>query len=518
MQPGNSRDLELVLGLIILLMFSSLAGARDSSVPLNPREPATVIIKPKLEPEFRPGDPGRTETSNPSAPRPEATTKPIPTLPQVNPPTPNSVPLAPITVKIPPSPPATPKQTITPEPQSSKPIITVPVQSPPSSIGGGAALLSRSLPLPSRSSLSVLDNKTIVSGEILAITGDMPEALLLAQDLVAQGLSVIRRQSLGGLGFVISVFRLPRGIQVAQLLPQLRRLFPQYWLDANHRYTLLGRRGDPRRYAQNLIGWNSSMVGCGSGLRIGLVDSAVDIQHPALRGRQVVTRSLLSAGITPAPSNHGTAIAGLLVGNVGDGLFSGLVPEATLYAAIVFRKVDHKRNDTTAELVTVALNWLLEQKVQVINMSLGGPHNLILEEAVRRTLKQGVGVVAAAGNSGPRAPAVYPAAQSGVLAVTAVDAELKSYRKANRGDYIFAAAPGVDVWVAKPGGGGAYASGSSYAAPFVTAVIGLRHIMQSSIPWLQLSQNLARELRDLGAPGRDQVFGWGLVQLDGCAR
>jgi subtilisin family serine protease len=68
------------------------------------------------------------------------------------------------------------------------------------------------------------------------------------------------------------------------------------------------------------------------------------------------------------------------------------------------------------------------------------------------------------GNGGKEAPA-YPAAHPDVIAVTAIDADARIYKKANRGEYIDLAAPGVDVWAAKAGGGGSYRSGTSFAVP-----------------------------------------------------
>src|SRR5690606_11017674 len=159
--------------------------------------------------------------------------------------------------------------------------------------------------------------------------------------------------------------------------------------------------------------------------------------------------------------------------------------------------------------------WLATQRVQIVNLSLGGPRNLLLEAAIARVLELGIAVVAAGGNGGPDGPAVYPAAQRGVLAVTAVDAELAPYRQATRGAYLAFAAPGVDVWSAAPGKEGAYYSGTSYAAPFVTAVLaGLRQ-QSPETPWAALIERARESARDLGAPGRDPVFGWGLVQAVG---
>ncbi|PCK05859.1 MAG: hypothetical protein COA42_17795, partial [Alteromonadaceae bacterium] len=107
-----------------------------------------------------------------------------------------------------------------------------------------------------------------------------------------------------------------------------------------------------------------------------------------------------------------------------------------------------------------------------------------------------------AGNSGPDAPPVYPAAQQGVTAVTAVDAALRLYDQANHGDYIEFAAPGVDVWAADAQEAGQYHTGTSFAAPFVAAalaLVGRDKLIQSAI--------------DLGATGKDSEFGYGLVAL-----
>jgi subtilisin family serine protease len=123
-------------------------------------------------------------------------------------------------------------------------------------------------------------------------------------------------------------------------------------------------------------------------------------------------------------------------------------------------------------------------------------------------------VVAAAGNGGPGAAPAYPAAYPSVLAVTAVDQRLRLYRYANRGDYLQLAAPGVDIWTPTAGGSGDYRQGTSFATPYVTAVVvGL--LSRERLPLATLTQRLANNARDLGAPGRDPLYGWGLVQGGG---
>jgi subtilisin family serine protease len=125
-------------------------------------------------------------------------------------------------------------------------------------------------------------------------------------------------------------------------------------------------------------------------------------------------------------------------------------------------------------------------------------------------------VVAAAGNAGPAAPPVYPAAQTGVIAVTATDAKDRIFSGANRGDYIAVAAPGVDVLAARPGktpGSSAYDyfTGTSMATGYVT---GLAAVLLSADPKLNtadLRHILESSATDLGPPKKDPEFGWGRI-------
>src|SRR5690606_9061060 len=125
-----------------------------------------------------------------------------------------------------------------------------------------------------------------------------------------------------------------------------------------------------------------------------------------------------------------------------------------------------------------ALDRLVILGVRVINLSFSGPENLILHEMILRAAEAGIALVAAAGNGGAGAPAAYPAAWPEVIAVTAVDTQHRPYRQANRGDYINFAAPGVNLWAAASISGGRLKSGTSYAAPFVTAALAARLALQ----------------------------------------
>lgn len=381
----------------------------------------------------------------------------------------------------------------------------------PAPRAGGGSLLDRQLP-PSPQDLPVMvrDDASHEPAELIVVSDDIDAALQLAQSAQGLGLGVKRRSRLAGLGFVVTVLRVPPGAQVVQSLAQLRESLPNVWADANHRYTLQGDTSTTS-YAPALIGWNAG-TGCGKGVRVGIIDSAIDVTHPSLAGAHITQRSFLPTGIRPAPLDHGTAATALLVGNSSHRV-QGLLPGAHVYAASVFRAIDDDRIDTTAEWIVAALNWLVENEVTIVNVSLGGPRNLLLEAAVGRALARGTVLVAAAGNGGPDAAPVFPAAQDGVIAVTAVDVRLDPYRAANRGDYISFAAPGVDVWTAMPGKGAAHVSGTSYATPFLVAAFAATRQAHPKLDWPAVHARLQQKARDLGASGRDPVFGWGLVQV-----
>jgi subtilisin family serine protease len=135
--------------------------------------------------------------------------------------------------------------------------------------------------------------------------------------------------------------------------------------------------------------------------------------------------------------------------------------------------------------------------------------------AVQQAVLTGVIVFAAAGNAGPDAPPVYPAAQRGVIAVTATDDKDRLFKGANRGDYIAIAAPGVAVLAAKPGTGGAsaydYFTGTSMATGYAT---GLAAVLLSADPKLtsiDIRRIMENSATDLGAPKKDPEFGWGRI-------
>jgi len=364
----------------------------------------------------------------------------------------------------------------------------------------GGSLLSSGMPAPpSPPGLSPDEEAAdIEPGEIIILSADMDDARAVAAELSAVNITVKRRRKLKSLGMVISTFRIPPGEVVSHHLKRLRDQYSQLWVEANHRYQV--QSVSPTRWEHKSIGWKT-VPGCGKGIRIGQIDTPVNVAHQMLANGKITTRSFIPRGVAPASADHGTAIASQLV---------GLMPETELIAAEVFKQQGKKHIGTSAELLIMSLDWMVEQRVSVINLSLGGKRNLLLEATLNRVMALGISTVAAAGNNGAKAPSVYPAAQPGVIAVTALDAEAGGYTFANQGTYVDFAAPGVDVAVAKADGGMVYRSGTSHAAPFVTVAMAniRRHHKGNS---KQYYERLKKSAQDLGNTGHDTQFGWGLI-------
>ena len=121
-----------------------------------------------------------------------------------------------------------------------------------------------------------------------------------------------------------------------------------------------------------------------------------------------------------------------------------------------------------ARTVARALAWLCEQRTPLINVSLVGPRNRVIEAIVAELVARGFIIVAAVGNDGPAAAPLYPAAYAGVVGVTGVDARGRALVEAGRGPQVDFAALGV-----VGGRGRAVLRGTSYAAPIVTGLWSL---------------------------------------------
>ncbi|MCF6197338.1 MAG: S8 family serine peptidase, partial [Emcibacter sp.] len=244
-----------------------------------------------------------------------------------------------------------------------------------------------------------------------------------------------------------------------------------------------------------------------TGIRIGLIDTMLDTSHSALINQAITIEDFVPYD-KERPKYHGTAIAAILVGHDPD-KYKGIAVGAKLYAASVFFKYDKTKVAATTESLILALDWLVRQKTSVINMSLSGPADPLLEIAINKVMEKGSIIVAAVGNGGPAAAPLYPAAYPGVVAVTAVDKQQHVYLQANRGRHVAFSAPGVNIPTANAGGGYQIRSGTSIAAPFVSAILAELSPENGTVNIVKL---LEKNTIDLGKKGFDSTYGYGLIQ------
>ena len=350
--------------------------------------------------------------------------------------------------------------------------------------------------------------------EIIVATPDPAIIDLIA----AQGYGLLSRDRLDLIGADIARFSLPTNRTVDQARAEILQLAPDALLDPNHVY----RPGELACDADgcvafDIVGWSPAPLSCPGGVTIGMIDTGVNTAHAALSGVQVEHFAIAGPERRPSARMHGTAIAVLIAGR-GDSRTPGLLPDARLVAVDAFHTDAAGQDAADAFDIARALDQLAARDVKVINLSFAGPANLVLERVVQAMLKRDAVLVAAAGNSGPNADPLFPAAYEGVVAVTAVDRNLRPYRQAAAGEHIDFAAPGVRLWTAASVRGGRFRSGTSYAAPFVSASLAALRTIEPTLSGVQAVEQLAARASDLGSAGRDRNFGWGLVQApEACA-
>jgi len=238
----------------------------------------------------------------------------------------------------------------------------------------------------------------------------------------------------------------------------------------------------------------------------------VDFNHPALRNANMTELSILKQGITE-PHEHGTAITGIIAAS-GDMI--GIAPKARIIAVRAFAP-EHlgEAPVTTAYALVDAIDKAYMEGARIFNMSFAGAENALFIEMIDDAYERGAVFVAAAGNEGPDAPPAYPAAHNKVIAITATDEADQVFEGANRGGYVLAAAPGVEIFAPVAGNGFDFLSGTSFAAAHVTGIIALLMERNPKLTAENIRNVLVEAAQDLGPDGPDRDYGAGLANAYG---
>lgn len=332
--------------------------------------------------------------------------------------------------------------------------------------------------------------------EIVALVPDATAAATLRRGAGGRGFAFRDERPLDGLGLRMLRFEFPQPLDGPGAIAVLEGIEPSATAGINHAYRPAAQGGE-LDYSGPMMRWPDHA--CRAQGPIGMIDTGIDATIPELRGVEVVSAAFHRG--TAAPTRHGTEVAAVLA---DPRRLSGV----TLYSAAVIGTSARGRRESGVDSLLAALDWMVANGVKVVNISLAGPYNKLLDRGIDTAEGHGLTIVAAVGNDGASANPRYPAALQNVVGVTAVDAASRVYPMAVQG-YPDVAAPGVDVMLTT-GGRARFVTGTSIATPFVTARIASDPVLYRQ-RGAALRSALADSVIDLGAPGRDPVFGAGLL-------
>jgi subtilisin len=278
-----------------------------------------------------------------------------------------------------------------------------------------------------------------------------------------------------------------------------------------------------------VITWNIERVGAtsswtistGDPVKVGVIDTGIDLKHPDLQANIKGGFNAINPLKSPNDDNgHGTHVAGIIAALNNSIGVVGVGPNIDLYAI----KVLNASGSGYLSDVIEGIEWVINQKNTqggdwVINMSLGTSQDVpSFHEAIVNAYNAGVTIVAAAGNTGGAVS--YPAAYPEVIAVSATDQNNQIASFSSRGPEVDLAAPGVNIYSTYKGRSYATLSGTSMAAPHVSGAAAL--IIDTKKCDLNLDgictpaevqQRLEQTAVDLGTPGKDNLYGSGLVDV-----
>jgi Subtilase family/Fervidolysin N-terminal prodomain len=305
--------------------------------------------------------------------------------------------------------------------------------------------------------------------------------------------------------------RLPAGRSLEALLQALSTDPDVELAQPNYDYSVSKSKTPPKtapQFAGKAIRLDEAhRLARGNGVMVAVIDTAIEAAHPELVG--TIAGQFDAVGEGPAaPEPHGTQIAGILAAHAE---LTGVAPEAKLLSVRAFRSGEKSPAQSTSLQLLKGIDWAFDAGAKVMNMSFTGPVDPLLERIIKAAADEGVIFVAAAGNNGPKAPPVYPAAYPDVIAVTATDEEDRPYGKANHGDYICIAAPGVDIIAPSLKGAYAVSSGTSMAAAHVTGVVALLIERNAKLGVAEVRAILESSAREPSKPLGKEIVGAGIV-------
>jgi subtilisin family serine protease len=313
-------------------------------------------------------------------------------------------------------------------------------------------------------------------------------------------------------GVTVHLYQITDGTPVRTVITALEADASVVAAQPNYRYELMqtvaAAAQNPQYALAKLDILQAHELATGTGVPVAVIDSMIDGTHPEFRDSAIEFMDATGTDSQEAHA-HGTSIAGVIAAR---GSLTGIAPGVRLIGIRAFLADEASGAGAygTSWRILTALDDASEAGARVVNMSFAGPEDPLVGRSVEGAVKRGIIAIAAAGNGGPTARPLYPAAYPGIIAVTAIDKDDLVYAQANQGDYVALAAPGVDILVPVPDNSYQVSSGTSIAAAHVSGLAALVLSRQPDLTARQLTDILLASSADLGAPGRDVTFGAGL--------
>lgn len=354
------------------------------------------------------------------------------------------------------------------------------------------------------------DVRTIASQIVAEIDGSLTNA---QADTLARrhGLVRLESQNFPLVGATIGLFRITDRRSIETVRRELAADASVRSVQPNFRYVLQDQQpalteGDPAQYAVAKLRLpQAHRLAHGANVTVAVIDSAIDVKHPELAN--AIADSFDALGSKEGPHLHGTGIAGAIAAHAR---LMGSAPAARILAIRAFGLAPGGAQSTSF-VVLKALDYAAAHGAQIMNMSFAGSKDPLIERAIAAVAARGIVMIAAAGNAGPKSPPLYPAANADVIAVSATDAHDKLFAASNRGGHIALSAPGVDIFLPVPDEKYQMMSGTSFSAAYVSGLAALMLERNPALKPGEVRAVLMQTARDLGAPGRDDLFGSGEV-------
>jgi subtilisin family serine protease len=269
---------------------------------------------------------------------------------------------------------------------------------------------------------------------------------------------------------------------------------------------------------------------------VAVIDSGIDHSHISLAGRMWINQDEIPKNNMDDDNNgyiddvygwdfrdndndslrgtsihwHGTFVAGLIAANVDPSGIIGVAPQIKIMD-LRFLSSNNYFWESDWDKFIEAVNYAVDNGADIINLSIYSyktpPPDF--HQAIKRAIEHGIIIIGIAGNNSSSVR--YPGKYDEVIAVSAIDETDRLASYSNFGPEVEIAGPGTDVSSIVAGGGYGRSSGTSFAAAHLTGTIALLLSLHPDLSLAQLRDVLAHSSHDLGSPGRDEKFGYGLV-------